>query len=75
MVAKDELEKIYIRNLEVNLIKHLAYLLQIDNRKAMDIYYTSNLCEQIHQGLYGIQYMDYKYLAEDLIENELNKKK
>lgn len=28
------------------------------------------LAEQIEQGMYGIENMDYKYLAEDLIENE-----
>jgi len=40
-------------------------------REAVDIYYKSRLCEQIHAGNYGIQYMDYKYLVEDLLENEL----
>ncbi|MGL5677711.1 MAG: hypothetical protein ACRDDX_14975 [Cellulosilyticaceae bacterium] len=73
MTQSDQLEKVYIQNLENNIIKYLAEKLKIGNRQAMDIYYKSKLCEQIHQGLYGIQYMDYKYLAEDLIENELNK--
>ena len=36
----------------------------------MDIYYKSLLCDQIHKGENGVQYLDYKYLAEDLIENE-----
>lgn len=36
----------------------------------MDIYYKSLLCKQIHNGENGIQYLDYKYLTEDLIENE-----
>ena len=39
-------------------------------RQAMDIYYQSRLAKQIEQGTYGIENMDYKYLAEDLIENE-----
>ena len=43
---------------------------KIDIRLAMDIYYRSLLCKQIHNGENGIQYLDYKYLAEDLIENE-----
>ena len=38
--------------------------------KAMDIYYNSRLAKQIEQGTYGIENMDYKYLAQDLIENE-----
>ena len=36
----------------------------------MDIYYRSLLCKQIHNIENGIQYLDYKYLTEDLIENE-----
>ena len=36
----------------------------------MDVYYKSLLCDQIHKGKNGVQYLDYKYLAEDLIENE-----
>ena len=65
------LEDIYIQSLEINLIEYLAVRLQIDNREAMNIYYHSKLCQQIHEGCYDIQYLDYKYLAEDLIENEI----
>ena len=36
----------------------------------MDIYYQSRLAKQIEQGAYGIENMDYKDLAEDLMENE-----
>ena len=36
----------------------------------MDAYYRSRLADQISKGLYGIENMDYKYLAEDLFENE-----
>lgn len=67
-----KLEDIYIQSLEINLIEYLAERLQIDNRQAMDNYYNSKLCQQIHEGSYDIQYLDYKYLAEDLIENEIN---
>ena len=42
----------------------------MEPRKAMDIYYRSKLAKQIEQGIYGIENMDYKYLAEDLLENE-----
>ena len=42
----------------------------INLRKAFDIYYSSKLAEQISNGSYGIENMDAKYLAEDLIENE-----
>jgi hypothetical protein len=43
---------------------------KIDIRSATDIYYRSRLCNQIAEGLYGIDNLDYKYLAADLIENE-----
>ena len=36
----------------------------------MDIYYSSKLASQIEEGKYGIENMDARYLAEDLIENE-----
>ena len=39
-------------------------------RKAFDIYYSSKLADQISEDSYGIENMDAKYLAEDLIENE-----
>ncbi len=36
----------------------------------MDIYYRSKLSAQINEGAYGIENMNYKYLVENLIENE-----
>ena len=38
--------------------------------KAMDIYYNSKLAEMIHDGVEGIQYLDYKVLAQILQETE-----
>ena len=49
----------------------LAKLKEIEIRKAFDIYYSSKLANQIAAGAYGIENMDAKYLAEDLIENEI----
>ncbi len=42
----------------------------LDFGKAFDIYYSSKLAGQIADSSYGIENMDAKYLAEDLIENE-----
>ncbi len=70
--TSQKLEDIYLQSLEINLIEYLAERLKIDNREAMNIYYSSKLCQQIHEGSYDIQYLDCKYLAEDLIENEMN---
>ena len=69
-VDKRELRDIYITFLEEDIIKRLAEIKSIDNRIAMEIYYNSKLCQQINSGEYGIEYMDYKYLVNDLIENE-----
>lgn len=68
-----ELEKFYIQTLDNDIIGYLAEKQNVDIRLAMDIYYKSLLCDQIHKGENGVQYLDYKYLAEDLIENELFK--
>lgn len=69
-VNQKSLEKLYIQSLDNDIIDYLAVIQNIDIRVAMDIYYKSLLCKQVHNGENGIQYLDYKYLAQDLIENE-----
>ena len=53
-----------------NYKKFWSEIKEIDLRKALDIYYSSKLAEQISNDRYGIENMNAKYLAEDLIENE-----
>ena len=36
----------------------------------MDVYYHSKLADKIHQGTEGIQYLDYKVLADILRDTE-----
>ena len=67
-----DLEAVYIENLEQDIIKNIAALKNLDLRKAMDIYYKSKLSTQIANREQGIENLDAKYLAEDLIENEQN---
>jgi len=69
-VDKNDLRNTYLTFLEEDIIKELAILLDVDNRVAMEKYYGSRLCQEIGSGEYGIEYMDSKYLAKDLIENE-----
>ena len=71
MTDKQQLAEIYKQNLENDIILVLAKLKEIEIRKAFDIYYSSKLANQIAAGAYGIENMDAKYLAEDLIENEI----
>lgn len=70
MTDVKQLTVFYKQNLENDIIGFLAEMKQIELRKAFDIYYSSKLSEQISDGSYGIENMDAKYLAEDLIENE-----
>ena len=70
MTNRKQLEEIYKQNLENDIINTISEMKGIDLRKALDIYYSSKLAEQIENGSYGIENMDAKYLAEDLIENE-----
>ena len=70
MVDKQKLAKFYKQELENNIIVTISEMKHIDLRKAFDIYYSSKLAEQIAEGKYGIENLDYHYLADDLIENE-----
>lgn len=70
MIDKKKLDRIYKELLEEKIINHLAEVERIPIRKAMDIYYKSKLSQQINDGSYGIENMDYRYLVQDLIENE-----
>ena len=63
-------DSIYKQNLEDDIITQVAKIKNISLRDALNIYYKSRLARQINDGLYGIENMDFKYLANDLIENE-----
>ena len=60
----------YKERLEERIIAYLSEIKGMPLEAAMDAYYQSRLADQIASGLYGIENMDYKYLAEDLLENE-----
>lgn len=70
MTDKNELSKIYKQNLEESIILYLSKKKDIAIESAMQVFYKSKLAEQINDGKYGIENLDYKNLAEDLIENE-----
>lgn len=70
MENHNQLTELYKQNLENDIILNLAHRKKITIREAFDIYYSSRLAEQIEQGICGIENLDAKYLAEDLIENE-----
>jgi len=64
------LEQIYQENLEERIIAYLSEIKNISLEKAMDIYYHSTLADKIHQGVEGVQYLDYKVLVHILCETE-----
>ena len=64
------LERNYQERLEERLIAHIASLKKISLSEAMDFYYNSRLADKIASGEYGIQYLDYKVLADLIFKTE-----
>ncbi len=62
------LERAYKERLEERIISYLAQIKNIDLSKAIDFYYNSRFADKIAQGEYGIQYLDYKILAQLVAE-------
>ena len=67
---RDNLTAVYRENLEEDIIAALSEQAGISMREAMDAFYRSRLSAQISAGQYGIDNLDPKYLATDLLENE-----
>lgn len=68
--AERELVEFYRENLAGKIIAALADATGLSPREAMDAYYRSALSGQVAEGLDGIDNLDPKALAEDLLENE-----
>ncbi len=68
------LERVYQEKLEERIIARIAADRSVPLEKAMDIYYGSELADKIHQGMEGIQYLDYRVLAQMLgeMDNKMN---
>ena len=69
-MSEDVLEKVYQESLEERIISCLAETRKISLEEAMEIYYNSKLADMIHNGEYGVQYLDYKVLVQLLCETE-----
>ena len=67
---EDVLERVYQESLEERIISCLAEIKQLSYEDAMRIYYSSKLANKIHNGDYGVQYLDYKVLVQILLETE-----
>lgn len=66
----DTLEKYYKEGLEERLIAYLAKVKHLTLEQAMDIYYRSNLAQKNYEGQDDVQYLDYKVLAQILLDTE-----
>lgn len=55
------------------IIMLLADTLKISPERALDIYYSTKVCEQMTDPKYGLQLMSDDYIVEELIE-ELREK-
>lgn len=64
------LERAYQERLEERIIAHIAESQNITLQAAMDLYYNSRLADKIAVGEYGMQYLDYKVLAQLVVETE-----
>ncbi|MBR1796567.1 MAG: hypothetical protein IJ757_00910 [Clostridiales bacterium] len=64
------LELVYQEKLEEKLLCYMAEKYNIDYMTAMSLYYKSELAQKIHEGKYGIQYLDYKVLVQILEDTE-----
>ncbi len=67
---EETLESVYLENLEERIIAYLAKICDFSYEKAIDLYYSSKLSDKIYLGKDGIQYLDYKVLAQILLETE-----
>lgn len=70
MTDEKVLENIYQESLEESIVSYIAQQKHLSLEDALDKYYSSKLSAKIHDGVYGIQYLDYKNLAEILFETE-----
>lgn len=66
----NKLESVYKENLEERIMLYLTETEDISYEESMEIYYGSKLAEKIRERREGIQYLDYKVLADILKETE-----
>ena len=64
------MESVYKENLEEGIMLYLTETEDISYEESMEIYYGSKLAEKIQERREGIQYLDYKVLADILKETE-----
>ena len=66
----DGLEDFCRESQEADVVGELARRFNLPAAEAMRLYFSSELCGQIEDGAYGIQYLDAVTLVDDLMKNE-----
>lgn len=64
----EELPAIRLTSLEAQIVECIAERLGLSPSDAMRFYFSSKMAGEIEQNLYGMQYLDAKYLADAIIE-------
>ncbi len=70
MIDEKTMERAYRERLDENIINCIAQEKGIGAEEALAAFYGSRLAAMMDEGLYGVQYLDYRNLVQVLIENE-----
>lgn len=63
-------EASYVEELEEMIIQRIMNVCGCELSRALEIYYNSRLAGMIAKGDTGVQYLDYKYLVDNILENQ-----
>lgn len=63
------IEQLRLIHLEAQIIEELASRMGTDAVGALDLWYSSDLCESVERNDYGLQFLDAAYLVDELFGN------
>lgn len=62
-------EKLRCTNLEAQIVRDIASQIGVAPEEALRMYYTSDLAPLIERNECGLQFLDGKYLADEVLEH------
>lgn len=62
-------EKLRCTNLEIQIVREIASQTGASPEEVLRVYYTSDLAPLIERNECGLQFLDGKYLADDVLEH------
>ncbi|WP_165246600.1 hypothetical protein [Adlercreutzia sp. ZJ141] len=63
----DRLPAIRKTNLESQIVMIIGERLDVSPAEALDVYYSSDIARMVEQNLYGMQYLEATYLADEIL--------